>query len=384
MQRVLIATDGSVGDVFPLLPVVDALAGSGHDVRLAVPRFLGLQLRLLGRPHVVYGAGSQVSALRDARLVTNRFAGWASWRRLFVEHVTPALREDVITAGTVIDQWSPDVVATTTVAVAPRIAALTRGISHLALSLYPQIYRLRAPQSRTFARRFVDEVRELAPSLAHDRATHQVLAWGVGSGGLLLHDPALLDRSLVPDDIEMVGYPYWDAAPSKTRDIEAADDWLDDQSTPVVLVALGAYMRDPRARQAIGDALRGCGVRLLSVNSGTSHRDSQVLSTGYLPLSRVAPRCAAVVHHGGLGTLIGALRSARPSVVLPGAFDQAFNAALAERAGVGLAATAVDLPVVLHRVLDAPAMTRAAALVAKELVPAGLAAERAAAHILAA
>src|SRR5260370_39785612 len=141
MTRVLVATTGSAGDLFPLFPIVDDLNGRGPDATLMVPRFLSLHLRMLRRPCEVYGARPDMPS-PDAHLITTRFAGWASWRRLAVAHLASSLADDVADAGAVIDRWRPDVVATTTFAVAPRIAAVVRGIPHVAVSLAPQLLGL--------------------------------------------------------------------------------------------------------------------------------------------------------------------------------------------------------------------------------------------------
>jgi UDP:flavonoid glycosyltransferase YjiC (YdhE family) len=357
--------------------VVDALSERGHDATLLVPRFLGMHLRLLGRAHLVYGAHSDMPA-RDAHMLTTRFAGWASWRRLALTHVLPSPAEDVAHAGAVIDRWRPDAVATTTFAVAPRIAAAVRGIPHLAISLSPQLLDL--PSRRgVVARRLVNEVAAVAPSQAADA---QRLAWGGGAPAVVLHDPVLLDSAELGDGIETVGHPSWDAVPSRADDVEAAEGWLADQSTPVVLLTLGSYAGQPALVDAITGALPR-NVRILCLNSARRGRDGQVLATGFLPLSQLAARCAAVIHHGGLGTTVGALRAGRASVVVPQAFDQSFNAALVERAGVGVAASVGDVGCALETVLAQPAFGRAAAEMPARLVSPHVAASRVAERIIA-
>lgn len=59
-----------------------------------------------------------------------------------------------------------------------------------------------------------------------------------------------------------------------------------------------------------------------------------------------------MIHHGGLGTTFSALRSGAPAVVVPQAFDQAFNARLVESAGAGLASSSAGLTADLAAVLD--------------------------------
>ncbi len=66
----------------------------------------------------------------------------------------------------------------------------------------------------------------------------------------------------------------------------------------------------------------------------------------YIPQSLLYPHCAAVVTHGGSGTLMGALAHGLPLVLLPLGADQPTNAQAAEAAGVA-------------RVLDPARMTPA-------------------------
>jgi UDP:flavonoid glycosyltransferase YjiC (YdhE family) len=46
------------------------------------------------------------------------------------------------------------------------------------------------------------------------------------------------------------------------------------------------------------------------------------------------PHAAAIVHHGGIGTMAQALRSGRPQLIVPYFADQIDNAARAARLGV--------------------------------------------------
>ncbi len=59
----------------------------------------------------------------------------------------------------------------------------------------------------------------------------------------------------------------------------------------------------------------------------------------YVPLSHLLPHCAALIHHGGIGTCSQALRAGIPQLIQPYAFDQFDNAARIERLNVGRALT---------------------------------------------
>jgi UDP:flavonoid glycosyltransferase YjiC (YdhE family) len=53
------------------------------------------------------------------------------------------------------------------------------------------------------------------------------------------------------------------------------------------------------------------------------------------PFSKVFPRCAAVVHHGGIGTCAQGFAAGVPQLVMPMAHDQPDNAQRLKRLGVG-------------------------------------------------
>jgi rhamnosyltransferase subunit B len=58
-------------------------------------------------------------------------------------------------------------------------------------------------------------------------------------------------------------------------------------------------------------------------------------SCSFAPFTRLFPRCAAVFHHGGVGTTARALAAGTPQLILPLAFDQMDNAARVRRLGAG-------------------------------------------------
>lgn len=55
----------------------------------------------------------------------------------------------------------------------------------------------------------------------------------------------------------------------------------------------------------------------------------------FAPLSRILDRCAALVHHGGIGTTAAALAAGVPQIIMPMSHDQPDNAARVLRLGVG-------------------------------------------------
>ncbi len=56
----------------------------------------------------------------------------------------------------------------------------------------------------------------------------------------------------------------------------------------------------------------------------------------YVPLQKLLPHVAAIVHHGGIGTIAQALAAGVPQLIVPMAYDQPDNAFRLEKLGVSL------------------------------------------------
>jgi UDP:flavonoid glycosyltransferase YjiC (YdhE family) len=72
-----------------------------------------------------------------------------------------------------------------------------------------------------------------------------------------------------------------------------------------------------------------------AMSASPEHRED-VLQVSFAPFSQVFPACAAVIHHGGIGTIAQCLRAGVPSLVVPGGMDQPFNAAQVMERKAGL------------------------------------------------
>lgn len=396
--RVLVSTFGSAGDLFPLVPVVRRLLEDGHDVRCAVPRALGLYLRAEKIATYSLGTGTEMRVFADTRLVTARFDGWHSWRETVERYVAPSLGQDVASLRKLMEGWRPDVVVTTCFASAARVAAQLHGVPRLEVTIYPQqVSRLGRGSSRGFASSYRSLVaREAgADAAGMDPALLTELAWGVSERCVLLHDAALLAHSQTGSSLApwSVGFPYFDTGtPARPADLEQVESWLGRGSgEPSLAVTAGSFL-GVRQEQLWFDAARAVetlGVRALFVGPRRAGQElpvgagSDTLVVGFVPLSQIAPRVSAVVHHGGIGTLFATLAAGRQAAVVPQAFDQAHNARLVEAAGVGIDASRTPLEKSLKRLLDDPTLTERAREVSQALIPAEVATDRVVDRILA-
>jgi UDP:flavonoid glycosyltransferase YjiC (YdhE family) len=125
----------------------------------------------------------------------------------------------------------------------------------------------------------------------------------------------------------------------------------------------------------LGEAIRGASRtgRRVVVTVGP-HGDPAALgpqpdrvhAARFIPQSLLLPRCAAVISHGGSGTVLGTLAAGVPQLCLPQGADQFLNAAAVARSGAGLQlvpdeVTADAVEAALRRLLDEPEFRLAAA-----------------------
>ena len=368
-RRILVATFGSAGDLFPILPAIFELRAQGHDVRVATSRGLGLYLRACGVPAIALGDGSELRVVDDADLFSTRFGGWASWRRTLTTYVEPGLADDVGRLESVVSSWKPDLLVTSGFALGARIAAIRSGLAQLTCSIYPQHQAVSMAASGHLARSCRDEVRRLAGSDADLRS----LIWGAPAD-VLLHDRALLGDD--PCAARAIGFPSWDQVPVAGSDREAVDR-ATARTGPHVLVTLGSFVGLARrsAWRAAAAAAGSMGATAVFVGARGAWAQEEfadrpdVRCVGFLPLSDLVSRFDATIHHGGVGTTFAVLRAGRPAIVLPQAFDQTYNARLVSAAGVGIESTDGDLPSALAEVLGRRDLRDRATAVAAQLAP---------------
>ncbi len=141
-----------------------------------------------------------------------------------------------------------------------------------------------------------------------------------------------------PAQTVLTGFPLFDEAGFEQPDSEL-EDFL--QEAPPVIFTPGSTMIDAAqyfaaAAQALKVTNRR-GVFLSSqpVDPALSS-DGRILVRRYVPLSRILPHCAALAHHGGIGTTALAIAAGVPQIATPFAHDQFDNAARMERLGCGV------------------------------------------------
>ncbi|NMI02039.1 glycosyltransferase [Pseudonocardia acidicola] len=180
---------------------------------------------------------------------------------------------------------------------------------------------------------------------------------------LVMTSPAFDFPAELPDNVRYVGPqlddPVW---------VDPVEPPPGDQ--PLVLVGMSSTFMDQadllRRVVAALDALpvRGLVTTGPEIDPAEVPGSSRVRVVRAAPHREILPSCAAVVSHGGHGTVIKAAAAGVPQLVIPLGRDQPNNAARIVAAGTGLrlkpTAKPAAIAAALHRLLDEPSFTQRA------------------------
>ncbi len=140
-----------------------------------------------------------------------------------------------------------------------------------------------------------------------------------------------------PARFHHASFPLWDDPDSVPVD-DQMDRWLAAGSPPVICTPGTANRQAQRFFAVAADAVTRLGRRAVFLTAYPEQLPPDLPDTiihhPYLPLSSLLPRSAALVHHGGIGTLAQGFAAGVPQLMMPMAFDQPDNAMRAARLGV--------------------------------------------------
>ena len=387
-MRVVLATVGSLGDLHPYIAVARALKARGADPVLATVPEYRQDVEREGIGFAPVGPG--FAAFGDYRKLMEKIFEVPQGTEFIVrEMVMRHLREAY--DGLMRASEGADVLVSHPLTMVMPIIAEQRRLPWAATILSPLslmsaydppllpgaewLYRFRrlgrVPYAAVFslfrliAWRWEAPLREFRRSLGLPPARSLAMLEGQFSPYLNL---ALFDSVLAtpqpdwPRNLRVTGAPLHDGA--STRDFS-------DENEPLVF-ALGSsavWIAGDFWQRAI-DASRALGRRAIFITGPT---DLGPLPEGmrafaYLPYSKVFPRAAAVIHQGGIGTLSQALRSGRPQLIVPFAFDQPDNARRAAKLGLArIASRRSELSKEIEALLADSAYAKRAQAVARQV-----------------
>jgi rhamnosyltransferase subunit B len=205
--------------------------------------------------------------------------------------------------------------------------------------------RLRGWLWRKLAAMLVDPV--ALPDVNAARARHGLPA----VAGLMQHIFSVPDLSITlfsewfsptqpdwPQPLYRAGFPLFDPKPDAALSPELTS-FLAAGAAPVAFTHGTGNTQAQDTFRFAKEAVLQLGLRAVFL---TPHRDQvppdlppSILWQDYVPLRRLLPHVAALVHHGGIGTTAEALQAGTPQLVVPLAHDQFDNAARVVALGVG-------------------------------------------------
>jgi UDP:flavonoid glycosyltransferase YjiC (YdhE family) len=359
-RKFLLVPTGSAGDVRPFVWLGEGLQSRGHEVCALVHAPFGDLMHAAQLRAVSYGTAEDFDAMARHPDLWHPRRGFELLARMserWYRHVVPRLREEIATDRTTL--LAPPI------AFGARLAAEAFQLPLVTVQLQPAtFFSVMDPPVLRAGWEWFGRLPRWVRRWIYRRAvarTDAMLAEGLntyrhelGLGQLVNHimrgywmsphcvltlfpDWFAPRQSDWPRQTILGRFPPREAGKSKLH--PELETFL-AQGEPPVLFAPGSA--NAQAREFLVVAQQTCerlnrrGLLVTPYREqlppNLSHR---VTHLSHAPFPALMPRCAAVVHHGGIGTLAEALAAGRPQLAMPMSHDQPDNAARMHRLGVG-------------------------------------------------
>jgi UDP-N-acetylglucosamine:LPS N-acetylglucosamine transferase len=366
-MRILFTTTRGVGHLTPLLPYARRLSARGHDVRFASVAELRDRIQEQGYEHFTLDAPppdeiERIRARTRGLPPTQASAVnvGATFGGAFARAALPAME------GT-LRMWRPDVLIRESLEYAGLIAALLANVPHAqvlvhsvhweATSLLPHVMPALEHLFRVAG--LADDVAAVLNSETAFSAFPEAMDGDVAERASTL--------------IRVASEPDGPGSPGMSP-------WVPPDGKPLVYMTFGTLVVGLRLAKYVYRtgvrAVRGLPVRVLLTTGSDAATElitavpDNVTVERWVPQQAVLPHAAAMVCHGGSGTVLGGLAAGVPMVVAPFFADQPDNAERVEQAGAGLAVRHVTVDTLrgaLERVLAEPRFAERARQIAESM-----------------
>jgi rhamnosyltransferase subunit B len=358
--NVLLFALGSHGDVHPFVGIGIRLKQRGHHVAVAANAYFQELVENAGLEFVTFGTSEEYRDLATNRDLWHPFRGPQAVFKGTARYLRPMY--DI--AANFAREHPHGVIVASSLALGARVAQDKLGFPLATVHLSPAIFQscydppnlpvvgLMPKSTSPAVWRVIWRVANLAAD-SLIAATINALRRDVGLPavrnmlGSYWHSPqmviALFPEWFAPKppdwpaQTRLTGFPLYDE-PDITPISAELETFLNSGEPPIAFTPGSAMWQ---ARQFFDASAQAC-VRL--DRRGlllTRHRDHlpprlphNVVHVHYAPFSKLLPRCAAFVHHGGIGSSAQALAAGVPQIVTPFTHDQPDNAARLAALGV--------------------------------------------------
>jgi UDP:flavonoid glycosyltransferase YjiC (YdhE family) len=323
-----------------LLPFAHALVAAGHQVALAGPTELAEGLRAAGLQHAPFDhPGDAILAPIWTRLrtVPREESNAMALREIFAGANARAAQPKLLAT---IAKFRPDLIVRESAEFGALVAAEVAGVPHARVAVHLVSFEVPFPE---LAIQPIDALRTeagLPADAGRSLRDEPVFTWfpasldGSTDDGSQTRIPF---RAQLSEGAPGAETPTWARAQDDRPLIYITFGTLAGgapEGAAVFRVALEAVAELPvRALFTTG---RGVDVGTLGTIPGNVHVEA------FVPQRDVLPCVAAVVCHGGSGTVLGTLAAGLPMVVVPLFADQEHNARRIAAVGAGIAAPGAD------------------------------------------
>jgi rhamnosyltransferase subunit B len=356
--KILLPTMGSAGDVHPFIALGAALQARGHRATLLTNPIFRELIEAQGLGYLPVGTADEAQAAIANPELWHLRKGF----KVIAQIIVPAIAETYRLIETHAD--SSTVVAFSTLAFGARVAQEKLGVPSASVHLQPTVIRTFADQgmfgnvrlSASHPKWFKQGLFRLVDGLVLDRSLKQPLnrfraTLGLGPVNRVMHQwmnsPQLVIAFFPewfaaaqpdwPAHTHAVGFPLWDdtdAAPNPE-----AEEFLNAGPAPIVFTPGSAGKTMQRFFRESVKAARYLDLRAMLVTNYPEQvppdLPPNIRVFGYLPFSRVLPRAALIVYHGGIGTLAQGIKAGIPHLVVPHGYDQFDSGWRVEQLGLG-------------------------------------------------
>lgn len=358
-MNVLLVALGSHGDVHPFVGVGLGLRARGHRVRVIANPYFASLIEGVGLEFVALGTADEYVKLARNPDLWRRIRGLRTVLSGVARYIRPtyrAIAENAIPGDTVV--------AASTLAIGARVAEEQLKLPTATVHLQPSIFRsvidpphlqglYMPPWMPAWMKRaqyclvdwMVDSL--LAPPLNEFRRELGLPAVRCILGNYI-HSPrrviGLFPEWYAPPpgdwprQARLTGFPLYDERGHWPLD-PALLRFLDEGEAPIAFTPGSAMWCGHAFLEQSARACELLGRRGLLLTRHREHLPPSlpkgVMHVDFAPFSELLPRCAALVHHGGIGTTAQALSRGIPQIVVPHAHDQPDNAHRVVRLGVG-------------------------------------------------
>lgn len=368
-KRIVLATIGSLGDLHPFLAVGKALQARGASVLLAVPESYRAKTEAAGFEAVTILPSFE--SLGDALGISSKEASRRIMSNpdfLFRHVMLPTLAQST----RILDEASAgaDMVLGSMFATCAALVAEKRKLPFVPVLLQPLMFVSPRDPPRTANFFLMARYPARGPGLAWNRVARRLVMMEMNrryggavdqvrfQHGLPPSDAApgfesentpplslaLYPQLLGPDDEEVTqgavftGFTHFDSEGGEAPALDPETEAFLDAGEPPIAFTLGSLAVFAPGR--FFDEARKIAVRLgrraiLIGEPEGAPAQAGILSRPYAPYSLVFPRCAAIVHQGGVGTTGQVMSAGKPHLVVPHMADQGDNGTRMVRLGVG-------------------------------------------------